>query len=414
MAQLTEELFPELQSRASWIFQQQEAKEALILGRELEQALPQLADNQALFQKCQTLTFQLKWLGLPLMQNEKEYTELFQHYFLEGLTMPDSDLNGPTQLVVSKITSMLGIGVVEFLNGILSALSENKQKIGREAILIAGEKTLSQPTIKNWLLNFIRSAPNKQALNEIAVSDYLFNNANTAKLLPQDKDRLGRTLIFFCDFQQVNQSLAALEKQLLPIETTTVPRAMPRGDSPKGEEFYGTPTPSPTITQKTLRQLAQDNKDALNQNLTSAPIKVTDFDQPVRPTIKNWLVDYVKIKGAGHHESLARSDYLSNSPNAKDLPAEERSLVAAILRAYDDDLPLPVNETDQTILLEKLTVPELSRQTQAEPKPLQSRQTTPYREPISQEDLSGPLKQTPAKPAPRLSGNIIDLKDLGE
>ncbi|MBU3901419.1 hypothetical protein KKF25_02135, partial [Patescibacteria group bacterium] len=271
--------------------------------------------------------------------------------------------------------------------------------------------------IKNWLLDFIRSAPKQQALNEIAVSNYLFNNTNTAKLPPQDKDRLGKTLIFFCDWQEVNRSVAALEKQLPPIEATAMPR---------GELYAAAPTPQASvttkITQKTLRQLAQDNKESLNQNLTSAPIKVADFDQPVRPTIKNWLVDYVKMKRAGHHESLERNDYLFNSPNAKNLPAEERSLVAAILRAYDDDLPLPINEADQTILLEKLVTPAKSRgdslkgeelygtaPTASAPTPPQAPQPTPYREPISQEDLSGPLKPTPAKPAPRLSGNIIDL-----
>ncbi|MBU3901514.1 hypothetical protein KKF25_02620, partial [Patescibacteria group bacterium] len=145
MAQLTEELFSTLQNRADLIFQQQEAKEALLLGRELEQALPPLANNPPLFQKYQTLCWQLKWLGLPLMQDSQECSELFRRYFLEGLTMPDSDLNGPTQLVVSRITSMLGIGVVEFLNAILAALSENKQKIGTEAILVFGERNFSPP-----------------------------------------------------------------------------------------------------------------------------------------------------------------------------------------------------------------------------------------------------------------------------
>ena len=160
--------------------------------------------------------------------------------------------------------------------------------------------------------------------------------------------------------------------------------------------------------------MAKDNKDALNQNLTNAPIKITDFDQPVRPTIKNWLVDYVKIKGAGHHESLERSNYLFNSINTRSLAEEERNLLAEILKAYDDDLPLPVNSQDQTILLEKITASSSSAP--AVPRSERSEfYGTPggsYREPISEKDLSGPAKQIPAKPTPRLSGNIIDLKDL--
>lgn len=172
------------------------------------------------------------------------------------------------------------------------------------------------------------------------------------------------------------------------------------------------PTPTSAVVQKTLRQLAQENKDSLNQNLTTRPIKIADFDQPVRPTIKNWLVDYVKIKGAGHHESLERIDYMFNTPNAKDLSKEERALVTAILSAYDNDSPLPVRESNQAVLLEKLTETASPNTAPGGDLPKDG-SSAKYREPVSPEDMAGPLKQAPpAKPAPRLSGNIIDLKDL--
>lgn len=180
-----------------------------------------------------------------------------------------------------------------------------------------------------------------------------------------------------------------------------------------------TTTSTPITVQKTLRQIAKDNKELLNQNLTEFPIKIAEFDQPVKPTIKNWLVDYVKVKGAGHHEPLERSDYLFNNQNAKALPEEERSLVSEILRAYDDDLPLPINEATQTVLLEKLLEPAkpLKKQTTVPPpnnKPIET--AGGYREPIADEDLTGPIKTTPpssaSRPTPRLSGNIVDLKDL--
>lgn len=176
-----------------------------------------------------------------------------------------------------------------------------------------------------------------------------------------------------------------------------------------------TKLPGAPIIQKTLRQLVKDDKDALNQNLTGTPIRITDFDQPVRPTIKNWLVDYVKLKGAGHHESLERSDYLFNSPNTKGLPEEERALVSAILNAYDNDSPLPINAQDNTILLRPVPRGDLpaDKEFYAAPLTAPNAPRTDYREPISPEDLSGPLKQPPpTRGAPRLSGNIIDLKDL--
>jgi hypothetical protein len=127
-------------------------------------------------------------------------------------------------------------------------------------------------------------------------------------------------------------------------------------------------------------------------------------------------VDYVKTKGAGHHESLERGDYLFSSPNAKPLLENERSLVSAILKAYDDDLPLPVNVQDQTILLENIkTEKTITNETNEQAPILTTPSNVPsgYREPIAKEDLIGPLKnQAPPKNTPRLSGNIIDLKDL--
>lgn len=244
------------------------------------------------------------------------------------------------------------------------------------------------------------------------------------------------------DLQAKQISLAVAQTLFLPIRDHMrgvedyirqlggqIPATLPPLKKPvnAGTET-SSPMPQIVIVQKTLRQLVKDNKDALNQNLTNAPIKITDFDQPVRPTIKNWLVDYVKQKGAGHHEAMDRSDYLFNSFNSRPLPEQDRALLAEILRAYDDEISLPVDEETKAILLDKLTssapsVPALPRSGSVTPSapsaavmsPAAPAQNTSYREPISETDLSGPLgKPAPARPAPRLNGNIIDLSEISD
>ncbi|MBU2037457.1 hypothetical protein KJ866_04665 [Patescibacteria group bacterium] len=287
-----------------------------------------------------------------------------------------------------------------------------KQPITFDSIKIRDFATLVLPSIENWLQDYQQTAGG-QKHDSVERSDYLFNSANTKNLTPPERQKLSAIL----QSADENSTIAIdPEKQIIIFGLTQTPETTIKKDATRPAIANKT-IPS---AQKTLRQLAQDNKNALNQNLTTSPIKVADFDQPVRPTIKNWLVDYVKIKGAGHHASLERSDYLFNSPNAKALPAKERALVAEILRAYDDDLTLPINESDQNILLDKLSVfetPRFDRTTSPPPSASASTPSRPqpasqYREPISQEDLSGPTKQTPPKPTPRLTGNIIDLKDL--
>jgi len=158
------------------------------------------------------------------------------------------------------------------------------------------------------------------------------------------------------------------------------------------------------IITKNLRQIVQDNKEALNQILTSSALKIADFDQPVRGTIKNWLADYVKQKGATRHTQLERGDYLFKSDNAKKLDPQEKSLVAKILKSYDEDILLLYNEEEKIILLteEEATVKEsISQQKIAPPET-----KYPYRETIEKSDLAGPLK------TPEENSHVINLKNL--
>lgn len=205
------------------------------------------------------------------------------------------------------------------------------------------------------------------------------------------------------------------------------------------------PAKAPPI-QKPFRQAVKENKEILNQLLTNNPIRLTDFEQPVRPSIKNWLADYIKQKGAGHHESLERSDYLFNSGNSEDLPETERNRLNLILRAYDDDIAVPVipengliaiNETSEEknfLAAEPLAPPARpapptppnihaappvfppnGRPAPSVPLPNIAPKPDTYRETPNKDDLTGPLPPPPqGNLAPRLNGNIIDLKNFGD
>lgn len=214
------------------------------------------------------------------------------------------------------------------------------------------------------------------------------------------------------------------------------------------------------IIKKPFRLAVQENKEVLNQILTTDPIKIAEFEQPVRPTIKNWLSDYIKHKGTGYHDELERSDYLYKSLNAINLPGEERAKLAKILRAYDEDSEVPISSENKLILIEELAkkeappLPKAVTPTPAPtPSPVQPPSTPPppatptpqpppaprpivppptppptptslppslprtdpdtYREPVSEEDLEGPLKPL-TKPQPKLNGNVVDLKNFNE
>ncbi len=56
--------------------------------------------------------------------------------------------------------------------------------------------------------------------------------------------------------------------------------------------------------------------------------------QPARPTVANWLKDFIKQNGTGLFSNLVLSKYLTNSPNAKELSFAERRLVGKLLNTY--------------------------------------------------------------------------------
>ncbi len=171
------------------------------------------------------------------------------------------------------------------------------------------------------------------------------------------------------------------------------------------------PTSTITLAQKTLRQIVQENKEVLNQTLTAAPLKIADFDQLVRGTIKNWLADYVKQKGAERHDQMVRGDYLFKSDNTKKLSPQEKLLVAEILKSYDENSTLNYNEERKIIILENIEknppqIPEKSA-----PVATGTNSSPIYREPIEKKDLSDPVIPPP-KTTPQINGRVINLKDL--
>lgn len=226
----------------------------------------------------------------------------------------------------------------------------------------------------------------------------------------------------------VRDHLKGIENFILKLGGT-LPKNLPDASA----TLATSPAPSapqfPEVIKKPFRLAVQENKEILNQLLTASPIKIADFEQPVRPTIKNWLSDYIKQKGTGYHDELERSDYLYKNANAANLPNKERAKLAKILRAYDEDAEVPISSENKLILIEELskkespkqptipTAPPVQTALPVQPPPTRSEPTAKagpdtYREPVAEEDLTGPFKPL-VKPIPRLDGNVVDLKEFG-
>jgi hypothetical protein len=107
------------------------------------------------------------------------------------------------------------------------------------------------------------------------------------------------------------------------------------------------------IEKFTLNEALKQVPEVGEQLLTNKKISVKGFPEPVRPSIKNWLGDYFLNLGNEKHDSMQRGNYLFQSPNGKKLSSIERQNLDFILRAFDEKIPLEIDQTAKRIVFPK-------------------------------------------------------------
>lgn len=208
---------------------------------------------------------------------------------------------------------------------------------------------------------------------------------------------------------------------------------------------------------------------ALRQNIQligNQPLMVKNETRPVRPVIRNWLVDFLRNSPAENPTDVDISNYLFNNPNCKKLSPADRNLLGRVLDFYNGlravTQEFAQQEREQIILAQpadKTNPPRIAPQPSYQPPPAQTRPnfapqnlngqapsepqphiTQPpsqnfteqdsdrqakrytkeamgstYREPIEEKDLAGPpAATTTPKAGPMVQGNVIDLKNLNK
>ena len=117
------------------------------------------------------------------------------------------------------------------------------------------------------------------------------------------------------------------------------------------------------IIQQDIKSAIREFEELEDQIISSSPIKIVGISENIKPTIKNWLTDYIQSAGAGSHSNIERSNYLYHNSNAIKLKESERRLLAEILKSYDEEITLPIKKErlDLKFLKEKLFKEKLKR-----------------------------------------------------
>ncbi len=89
------------------------------------------------------------------------------------------------------------------------------------------------------------------------------------------------------------------------------------------------------------------------QFITEQPIIAKPFLQPLKPTLKNWIMVYEKILDVSRHNTIERGDFVFRAEATNGLTHSERADLAHILRARDEDGQITIDRDTSEIVFEE-------------------------------------------------------------
>ena len=114
------------------------------------------------------------------------------------------------------------------------------------------------------------------------------------------------------------------------------------------EEDSGSPTVQ-TIQLPILDALSKYQRLS-EQTVTEDRIAVKGESAPVRGSIRNWLRHYRDAVGIRKHSTMERGQFLFQGENTRRLSAPERERVSFLLKALDENTPVPLDVERQEVI----------------------------------------------------------------
>lgn len=305
------------------------------------------SNNPELFKKIQKLMICLRIAAFPSLP-ENEQVQVLKNNYLESF---DIEIPMDNRLTVT-LFYWPDIYRDELRKKFKKALQENQQRLG-------------QFTIGQWIQEFEKSYPVSERKLTAAV-DFVRFNKNVLTLGPGEKSKL-KEIIHTYDYLLVTTLPAtgpALENILKSMpESETQDNFLNKYASRNSQvgtinsdSFSKKEVLEPAInTELNLTDALKKYPDIGEQLITSNRIKLKNFPDPVRPSLKNWLTDYTFNTGYDSHSSMDRNEYLFQNQNAKSLNSFDRQRLAYVLKAYDENSLISINSNTKQIVFPSIS-----------------------------------------------------------
>lgn len=306
----------------------------------------EIKKSLVLFQKLKKIEIYLRIVAIPQLSDD-EAVDVLKNNYLESF---DIEIDMENRLT-AKLFFVPEIPRDELRKKLKQALVENQQKLGSFAI-------------GQWIYEFEKSY-NVRTRNLSAAVDFVNTHRNALILNPIEKERL-KELLHTYDYLLV--STLPFTGPALNNLLTSIPPERKDYDNYSASQSqnkysnYQKPYESPENSEQKETKLETISfSDALNkypavgeQLITSSHIKLKNFPDPVRPSIKNWLSDYTFNMGHETRDSMARGRYIYQNENAKILNSSDRQKLSYILKAYDENSEVTINEKIKQIIFPNL------------------------------------------------------------
>lgn len=415
--------------------------EEFVAGQNIEN------ENPEVYKKLKDLQIKLRVVAFPSLPDD-ESADVLRHHYLESF-----DIEVPMK---NQLTAKLFLAPYLVRNDV--------RKILQTAIL-ENDQLFGGLTVGNWILEFEKmfkeNASNLSFITQFAVQH------PKARLLGENEKRMLKEILHNYEYYLVAPLLATgsdLDEILKSIPDEEVASAgtpyyaQAPGFSNVGARMRPTPRSSAPASMKnlasgpivkmSLNEALQKFENLGEQLITGSPLKLKILPGAVRPSIKNWIMDYHQALGAGAHETMDRGNYLYHSENGKKLTTGERQKLAVVLKSLDESELLAVDSGKQEVLFGNYELgirnyesdkkePSVKVTRQISDSMLAANQelgirnydrdggvrfSAPQKFPVERKDFGyqpykiSPLgygRQEPAneeeKPEPKISGNVVDL-----
>lgn len=169
---------------------------------------------------------------------------------------------------------------------------------------------------------------------------------------------------------------------------------------PKAPEPSDEPA-APVTDSLPLLQAITKYEKLSQQIITNERIRVKSQQEPVRPSLVNWIKCYRDELGVGFHDSVQRGDFLFRSENCKRLTPPERERVNLILKSIEESYPLPIDTAKAEIIFPEyasLRPQAAPERTVSQPAPA-APQSVPAPRPMPAPQASAPTEAAPRIPS---------------